>query len=133
MSHISAGGRIALVLAAALAVTAAGAGPVKQKKRPHAAHTVTKKAVSASSLVAEGKKVYAANGCAGCHAVSGSGGKSAPDLTHVAAEKTHTKAWLDEQVEDPKSHNPSSAMPAYAESIKGAKLKALTVYLSTLK
>jgi mono/diheme cytochrome c family protein len=85
----------------------------------------------ASSLVAAGKAVYAKNGCANCHAIGGKGGKSAPDLSAIG--KTKTAKWLEDQIKDPKSHNPDAKMPGYEDAIKDKDLKALVAYLQSLK
>jgi mono/diheme cytochrome c family protein len=83
-------------------------------------------------LVAQGKKVYDANGCAACHAIAGKGGKSAPDLTRIGRE--HKADWLGVQIRDPRKNTPGSSMPAYGpEQISDKDLKALVAYLSSLK
>jgi mono/diheme cytochrome c family protein len=86
-----------------------------------------------ASLIADGKKVYEANRCANCHAISGKGGKAGPDLTRTGATPKHTAAWFEEEVKNPKAHKPDSKMPAYADKIKGHDLQALAAYLTSLK
>lgn len=122
----SAFGIVGAALACALSMTAALAGPPKTKKP-------VKKPVMAKADPVAGKKVYAANGCAGCHAISGEGGQSGPDLTKFAEEKEHDAKWTTVQVQDPKKHKPDSGMPGYADKIKGKDLANLTAYLLTLK
>ena len=106
----------------ALALTSALAAPPKKPAKP----------ADASAAIAAGKKVYEGNGCAGCHAISGTGGMAGPELTKVAANPKHTPKWLEEAVVNPKVHNPNSAMPAY-ESIKGKDLSNIVAYLGSLK
>src|SRR5438128_1826596 len=61
-------------------------------------------AASDPALIASGKAVFDANGCARCH----SGGGRAPDLSRVGADPSHTPQWLAEHVKNPKSQNPAS-------------------------
>ena len=86
-----------------------------------------------ADTIAAGKKIYDANGCSTCHAISGKGGAAGPILTATGAAPTHTAQWLAEQVANPKAHNPGSTMPGYATSIKGKDLTALSVFLVSLK
>ena len=87
----------------------------------------------ADADVAAGKKIYDANGCGTCHAISGKGGAAGPILTATGAASAHTQIWLAEQVSNPKAHNPNSTMPGYATSIKGKDLTSLAVFLVSLK
>ncbi|MGA7827734.1 MAG: c-type cytochrome [Geobacteraceae bacterium] len=77
-----------------------------------------------------GAAVYAERECAGCHSISGVGGTLGPDLTKIGATKS--KEWLAEQIEDPKSRNSASIMPAYKD-LSTPDLNALVDYLATLK
>jgi mono/diheme cytochrome c family protein len=86
-----------------------------------------------AALIATGKAVFDANGCARCHALGGQGGGRAPDLTHVGADPSHTPQWLAEHVKNPKAQNPSSRMPAFEGRISDSDLNALGVYLASLK
>jgi mono/diheme cytochrome c family protein len=116
-----------LSLFGALLVTAAFAAPPKDKgKKPP-------KKDDKAAVIAKGKKVYDANGCANCHAIKGKGGSTGPDLTKVAAEPKHDAKWLKEKVINPKASDPDSTMPAYEDTIKGKDLDALVAYLSSLK
>lgn len=112
----------AAVLLGAAAITSAAPG---QKKKP---------APASAALAAAGKKVYEANGCAACHVVAGRGGKTGPDLSHIAANKKNTAARLGAVIRDPKKALNTEKMPAYpADKIKDADLKALVAYLGSLK
>jgi cytochrome c oxidase subunit 2 len=115
----------ALALTGALTMTTAFAKP--PKKAPPKKPSVTK-----ADAVA-GKKVYAANGCGGCHKIAGQGGDNGPDLTKFAADKTHDAKWAAVQIKDPKQHKADSPMPPYADKIKGKDLDNLVAYLLTLK
>jgi cbb3-type cytochrome oxidase cytochrome c subunit len=83
-------------------------------------------------LIAAGIKVYKANNCAACHLIKDQGGKTGPDLTHIAKGKTDK--WMGEKIRDPKKATPGSAMPAYnEEAINAKELKSLVAYLMSLK
>lgn len=86
-----------------------------------------------AAAVADGKKIYDANGCSTCHVIGGKGGAAGPVLTTTGAVPAHTQQWLAEQVSNPKAHNPNSTMPGYAASIKGKDLTALSLFLVSLK
>jgi mono/diheme cytochrome c family protein len=82
-----------------------------------------------ASLIAAGKNVFDANGCARCH-----GGRGrAPDLSHEGADPSHTPQWLAQHVKNPKSQNPRSPMPAFEGKISDQDLNALGTYLASLK
>jgi mono/diheme cytochrome c family protein len=117
-----------------LLTTAALAGEPQTKKKPPTKgknKPATKKPDN-KALIAEGRKVYEANGCQNCHAVAGKGAKSGPDLTKIAADSKHNAKWMEEAITNPKVHNPSATMPAF-DSIKGKELKALVAYMLSLK
>lgn len=144
----------AITMTAALVVTAS-AGPQSKKTQKKSGKSATTKgatksatkstaksaakpgakpagAVDVAALVAAGKKVYAANGCAGCHAIGGTGGSAGPDLSKTGANPAHTVAWFEVQIANPKAHTPSSTMPAFDASIKGKDRTALAVYMTSL-
>jgi mono/diheme cytochrome c family protein len=106
----------------------AGPGSKATGKKPAAAG-----AKPPSPLVAAGKKVYDAKGCGACHAIGGKGGNSGPDLTSTGAVPAHTVQWLSAQAANPKSHNPDSTMPAFAQTIPAKDLTAMSTYLASLK
>ena len=86
-----------------------------------------------AALIAAGKTAFSANNCGRCHAVGGQGGGRAPDLSHVGAEAGRTPEWLTAHIKNPKTHNPTSRMPAFEGRINEADLHALGVYLASLK
>ncbi len=77
-----------------------------------------------------GEGIFKALGCSACHLMGGVGGKIGPDLTHVGSRRS--KEWIEEQIEDPKSHNPNSIMPSFAKLPKKDR-EELTDYLSGLR
>jgi len=82
-----------------------------------------------ASVIAAGKAVFDANGCAKCHG----GGGRAPDLSHEGADPNHTPQWLAQHVKNPQSQNPRSRMPAFEGKISDQDLQSLGVYLASLK
>ena len=77
-----------------------------------------------------GRNLFHSLGCIGCHAVGGSGGSVGPDLTHEAM-RGRTRAWLIQQLEDPRSHDTTSVMPSFA-SLGSTKLNDLVDWLQSL-
>jgi nitric oxide reductase subunit C len=77
-----------------------------------------------------GQQVFLAQHCNTCHAIEGSGGTLAPDLTHVGSRRT--KDWILEQMNNPRDHKPDSIMPSFA-SLPEADKQELGEYLSGLK
>ena len=97
-------------------------------------------AADASDKFAAGKAIFTAQ-CARCHQAvavtdqvgkKGRGGRG-PNLATVGGDPKHTKAWLTEHINDPKSHNPQSGMPKFAGRIKDDDMKTLVDYLASLK
>ena len=133
---ISAVALAGLMLMGSLLAATAFAAPYQGKKGKK---TETKKSASGSAgkvdkvALAAGKKIYDANGCAGCHKIAGVGGASAPELTHVAKNPKHTAKWLEASIIDPKADSPQSFMPSYKDKIKGKDLKNVVAYLNSLK
>src|SRR5258708_2201369 len=115
---------------AAVGVTPAAPG---QKKKPAKPSKPAASAAPSAADIAKGRKIYEANGCKACHVVGeDKGGKTGPDLTHVA--KTRKPDWMSAQVRDPKKFDPKSAMPAYGpDKIDDKQLKTLVAYMSSLK
>jgi cytochrome c oxidase subunit 2 len=98
---------------------------------PSVAGQHPKKGGGGGAQVAAGKKVYDSTHCAGCHAISGTGGKGGPELTHTGAK--HNAAWLADEVKNPKGHNPGGRMPAYQDKLSVTDVKSLAAYLASLK
>ncbi len=82
-------------------------------------------------LAEQGKLVYKAQGCAGCHSIAGKGGKAGPDLAHAGKAQPDRK-WQTEHLIKPTSKAPGSSMPAYAQ-LKKSDLEGLAEYMVSLK
>ncbi len=67
--------------------------------------------------------------CLDCHAVGGLGGENGPALDSAGH---HSRAWLRQQILQPKKHEPLGEMPAYEGKIAPATLEAIVDYLSQL-
>ena len=65
-----------------------------------------------SANVKQGEQLFNSLGCVGCHKIKGSGGVVGPELTPQLLQGK-TRQWLIVQIRNPKSHNPSSIMPAF--------------------
>ena len=83
-----------------------------------------------AALLAKGKELYSKNGCDGCHAIGGKGGKAGPDLTRAGLAHSD-RAWQIEHLIKPTSKVPGSTMPGY-ETLKPDDLKALGEYMVSL-
>jgi quinol-cytochrome oxidoreductase complex cytochrome b subunit/cytochrome c551/c552 len=92
-------------------------------------HSGVEKAFSAAE-VGKGKQVFQSNGCSGCHKVNGLGGSIGPELSGDAL-KGRDRRWLTDQIRNPKSHNPNSIMPPFA-NLGEEQLHNLVSYLMSL-
>lgn len=97
-----------------------GAAPAQAAASPQAA--------AAPQL--PGSQVYLAQRCGACHAIQGSGGAIAPDLTHVGSHRT--KDWILQQLNDPRRNNAQAIMPPFTQ-LAAADKQQLADYLVSLK
>lgn len=86
--------------------------------------------VAAAAAPKPGEGIYKAQGCSACHSIEGIGGQIGPDLTKAGSRRD--KEWIEEQLKNPKSHNPDSIMPSYAK-LPEKDSKELVDYLSGLR
>ncbi len=77
-----------------------------------------------------GEAIFKAQGCSACHHLYGVGGNIGPDLTKVGDRRD--KAWIEDQIKNPKGHNPTSIMPSFAK-LPDKDVEELAEYLSGLK
>ncbi|HEX9022020.1 MAG TPA: c-type cytochrome [Nitrospirota bacterium] len=82
---------------------------------------------TAVTSAAPGEAIYKAQGCSACHMIAGVGGKVGPDLSFVG--KRRDKEWIEDQLRDPKSHDPQSIMPSFSK-LSERDLDDLAAYLS---
>ncbi|MBI2680300.1 MAG: c-type cytochrome [Candidatus Solibacter usitatus] len=72
-----------------------------------------------------GEKIYAANGCAGCHTIRGRGGALGPDLTDVGARRSprHLRA----SVTEPEAEAPDGFLQVRVTPRKGPRMTGVRV------
>jgi ubiquinol-cytochrome c reductase cytochrome b subunit len=84
----------------------------------------------ASASVKAGAQLFSSQGCVACHTVHGQGGKIGPNLSDIGL-KGLSDQWLAAQIRDPKSHDPSTQMPAF-KSLTNQQVKNLVDFLQSL-
>jgi mono/diheme cytochrome c family protein len=77
-----------------------------------------------------GRKLFETIGCVGCHTVNGQGGNVGPNLSDEA-NKGRTRQWLTTQIENPRTNDPQSIMPAY-NNLSAEQISDLVDYLLSL-
>jgi ubiquinol-cytochrome c reductase cytochrome b subunit len=85
---------------------------------------------SSPAEIGRGKQVFQSNGCSGCHKVNGRGGSVGPELSGDTL-KGKDPQWLMDQIRNPKSHNPNSIMPPFAD-LGEERIRSLVSYLMSL-
>jgi len=71
--------------------------------------------------------VFQSAGCIACHSIEGSGGHIGPPLSEGCLV-SRGKAWITEQIHNPRSHNPGTVMPAFS-SMPSRQLDMIVSYL----
>ena len=107
-------GMIARVLALGLAICLVGAPAVAQDR---------------AALIAQGQKLFTAQGCYGCHTVGKVGTPIASDLSRMGSK--HKEAYLLQWLRDPATQKPTAHMPKIA--MTEAEARALAAYLVSLR
>ena len=81
-----------------------------------------------STPVARGQRVFAEQGCYGCHTVGKAGTAIGPDLTRIGAKYSEQSLtlWLLE----PQQQKPTAHMPKI--DLTDAEIRALAAYLASL-
>ncbi len=104
--------------------TPAAPGPAAQKapvpavaaNKPSPAPPTPKSAPPAKVAEnAKGSQLFNSLGCIGCHSIKGRGGVVGPALTPQLLQGKSPQ-WLIAQIRNPKSHDPSSIMPAFSSA-----------------
>lgn len=85
---------------------------------------------SASPGVKAGATLFSQQGCFACHTVHGQGGSIGPNLSNIGAQG-RSRTWLAQQIKDPKSHDPSTKMPAFS-SLGNQQVNHLVDFLESL-
>jgi len=71
--------------------------------------------------------IFQSAGCTACHSVEGTGGTIGPVLSRGTL-RGKGRAWIVEQIRNPRSHNPNTLMPAFT-SLSGQQVDTLVSYL----
>ncbi len=93
--------------------------------------------VPTEGVLAEGRAVFEANGCIGCHAIGGMGTAAGPALSDyanrevVAGYLENTDENLEAWIRDPESLKQGNNMPAFPD-MSDADMEALIAYLRSL-
>ncbi|MDA8168970.1 MAG: cytochrome b N-terminal domain-containing protein [Nitrospiraceae bacterium] len=101
----------------------------KKSKKP----SIAKQPAAAPKMAgaAKGRQLFRSEGCPACHRINGQGGTIGPELSgETLAGKS--KKWIMDQIRNPKSHNPNSIMPSFAD-LSDSQLSALADYLLSLQ
>jgi ubiquinol-cytochrome c reductase cytochrome b subunit len=85
---------------------------------------------SAPPGVKAGARLFTSQGCVACHTVHGQGGNIGPNLSNIGAQGL-SRAWLTQQIRNPKSHDPSTKMPAF-DSLSDQQVSDLVDFLESL-
>jgi cytochrome c553 len=83
----------------------------------------------ASPVISQGQRLYAEQGCYGCHTMGKTGTAIAPDLSHVGSRYTET--YLRDWLRKPQQQKPRAHMPKI--QMAEAEARALAAYLASLK
>ncbi|MGD8319012.1 MAG: cytochrome b N-terminal domain-containing protein [Gemmatimonadota bacterium] len=103
-------------------------GGAQQSASSSGPPTVSVAHLSASAR--RGKKLFGSLGCTGCHTVGGQGSSVGPDLTNEAL-RDRSRAWLIQQLKNPKSHDSTTVMPSFA-SLSTRQINGVVDYLMSL-
>jgi mono/diheme cytochrome c family protein len=81
------------------------------------------------ALVARGQRLFEERGCYGCHAIAGTGGKTAPDLSNVGHR--YSRGYLTYWLRETPPRGRIEHMPRI--QLTESELQALAAYLSSLR
>ena len=98
--------------------------PARRPARPAPARA----SPDSGAIVARGRGLVEARGCAGCHQIGGRGGAVGPKLDGVLALRG--AAYMRRKLRDPRFDNPNTVMPAFG--LSDPELDAIIAYLRTL-
>jgi len=70
-------------------------------------------AQESDARVAQGQRLFEAHGCYGCHAIAGTGGKTAPDLSNVGHRAAGSSTCRQSRWPDPSCRpSPPTSIPS---------------------
>ena len=85
-------------------------------------------AQTTSTVVVRGERVFAEQGCNGCHTVGKTGTPIGPDLSHIGSKypETYLQRWLS----GPQEQKPTAHMPKI--DLSEPDIRVLAAYLASL-
>jgi len=83
----------------------------------------------AAEGIDQGRQLFFAQGCYGCHRIGVAGTPIAYDLTHIGSK--YSESALANWLRDPASQKPTAHMPRLA--LHEDEIRALAAYLATLR
>ncbi len=108
--------------------------PLTASKAANVASSQPANASNAAPAVS-GATVFQDKGCSGCHIINGQGGRSGPELSHIATQPydglANAPDFISKYLENPRAQKADALMPAVPMS--AAERDALVQYLMTLK
>ncbi len=87
--------------------------------------------IGACESHSRGAKLFQENRCKECHTIDGKGGAVGPNLSFVGSRRS--RDYIVQQIENPSSHNPNTAMPSFKKQLSKEDIDALADYLSNKK
>ena len=106
---------------------------VAAKDEPESSAAAEPSKAGRTPQIAQGKSAFQANGCGGCHAVGGGGGRMGPNLSRIGSSPGRTRDRLIQYVRNPRASNRNARMPGFAGRIGEDDLQALGDYLASLR
>ncbi len=128
------GAALLAVLLTALTIAGYVSKPAADTETPvgsQAGGQMPQAAAATPESIGRGAAVYQTNGCAGCHAIKGTGGVIGPDLSGEG-NRGRNREWLLVQIKNPKAHFPDTIMPSFSK-LTDREVNDLMDYLLDLK
>jgi nitric oxide reductase subunit C len=85
---------------------------------------------AAGKAASAGQTLYQKYACSACHALSGIGGTTGPQLTSIGRQRD--KSWLEAWLKDPQAIKPGTAMPSFGH-LSDDEVSKLADYLASLQ
>jgi ubiquinol-cytochrome c reductase cytochrome b subunit len=85
-----------------------------------------------TAMQEKGWALFRSQGCVGCHAVDGNGGRVGPDLGAIGL--LHSEGWIHSFIENPRRFHPTSIMPPFRPpKLTHQEIEDIAQYLSALR
>lgn len=110
--------------------------PMPMPKQPAPAATTTTAAGGTAALVAEGRSLFAQNGCGGCHVLKDAGavGKVGPSLQGIGGDPAAmiTKSIVNPNAQVEKPYQPNIMPQTFGKTMTPKQIAALVAYLQAV-